>query len=120
MAWNKIDGSGSVPTPYADRTRGAERFERPGRRLEAGSGEAAERAGAGGDVAEISAGARKLVDLRAALEVGRAAAAELSDPRADAVEQARERLETGFYASEDVRLETAERVDRIMRDLDSL
>lgn len=51
------------------------------------------------DQADISDTAHKLVDLRAAVDVGRAALAELPEVRADKVSLAKERLEQGYYQS---------------------
>jgi hypothetical protein len=73
-----------------------------------------------GDRAEISSGARDLVHLRAAVDAGRAAIAEEPDSRPDRVAAARERVASGYYQSEAVRLKTAERLQGVLNTLESL
>ena len=59
------------------------------------------------DHAEISDKAHKLVDMRKALDVGRAAIEREPDIRADKVALARERIDSGFYQSVEVREQVA-------------
>lgn len=73
-----------------------------------------------GDRAEISTGARNLVDLRAAVDVGRAAIAEQPDTRADKVAAARQRVASGYYQSDEVRMKTAERLQGVLDSVDRL
>jgi hypothetical protein len=73
-----------------------------------------------GDRAEISTGARDLVDLRASVDAGRATLADVPDVRAERVAAARERLESGFYQTAEVRLATAERLKGLLKSLDAL
>ena len=66
-----------------------------------------------GDHAEISETAHKLVDMREALDVGRAAVGSEPEARADRIALARERIDSGFYQSAEVR-------DRVAGKLESL
>lgn len=60
-----------------------------------------------GDQAEISSKARALVDLRGALDAGRAAVDREPETRAERLATVRERLESGFYQSATVREKVA-------------
>jgi hypothetical protein len=73
-----------------------------------------------GDRAEISAGARDLVDLRASVDAGLAAFDGLPDVRAERVAVARERVASGYYQSSEVQSKTAERLKNVLKSLDSL
>lgn len=119
MAMDKINGS---PLP---RQGLLERFRGTGKstNLPVDGGVAAAdkpKSGAAGDRAEISDAARRLVDLRQAVDTGRAALALLPDPRPEKVAAARERLATGFYQSAEVRQTVAGRVAGVLEGLDQL
>jgi hypothetical protein len=66
------------------------------------------------DHAQISDDARRLVDLRQAVDVGRAAVERASEVRDERVAQVRERLESGFYQSTEVRERVAERISGLI------
>jgi hypothetical protein len=66
------------------------------------------------DHAEISDGAHRLVDLKQAVDVGRAALAREPEVRSDRVALARERLAAGFYQSAEVRERVAERISGLV------
>lgn len=73
-----------------------------------------------GDRAEISPGARDMVDLRAAVDAGLTALDAAPDVRKDRVEMARQRVASGYYQSDEVRGRTAERLQPVLRNLDAL
>jgi len=60
-----------------------------------------------------------LVELKQAVEVGKAALAALPDVREDRVAQARERMAEGFYHSIAVREKVAERLSGVLGALDA-
>jgi hypothetical protein len=108
MAMDRINGSPLLRQNQIDRFQGS---ERP--RGDSGAGEAAGAPPASGaeiDRAEISDTARKLVDLRQAVMVGRSALGGLPDVREDRVAQVRERLAMGYYQSAEVTSKVAEKV----------
>lgn len=118
MAMDKINGSPIPRQDLLDRFRG---IERGGTGNGSGSGAAGDVANAPTvDKADISDAARRLVDLRQAVDVGRNALAALPDVRPEKVSAARERLATGFYHSVEVRQAVAKRVAGVMDGLDSL
>jgi hypothetical protein len=118
MAMDKINGSPVLRQGLVDRFRGTERGSAgPG----TNSGATAEgTTAATTDKADISEAARRLVDLKQAVDVGRNALAALPDVRPEKVAAARERLATGFYHSVEVRQAVAERVAGVVNSLDNL
>jgi hypothetical protein len=118
MAMDKINGSPVPRQGLLDRFRGAERGAN-GTGAELGA-TTEPKTTAGADKADISEAARKLVDLRQAVDVGRNALAALPDVRPEKVAAARERLATGFYHSVEVRQAVAERVSAVVSGLDNL
>ncbi len=75
---------------------------------------------AGEDQAEISANAKKLVDLRQALNTGISALEEEPDTRASKMAQVKDRLASGFYQSADVRDKVAGRLATLFLEQDLL
>lgn len=75
---------------------------------------------ASGDTAQISDTAHRLMELRSAVDVGRASMAALPEVREDKIAQARERLQSGFYNSAEVRDKIANGVDAVFRGMDKL
>lgn len=118
MAMDKINGSPLLRQGLLDRFRGAERGQaQPGATETPAQGT---NPAVTADKADISDAARKLVDLRQAVDAGRAALAQLPDVRPEKVAAARERLATGFYHSVEVRQAVAERVGGVINSLDNL
>ncbi len=70
------------------------------------------------DQAVISPAGKQLVDLRQAVDTGRAALAALPDVREDRLNQVRQRLDQGFYQSTAVRDKVAERLAGVLSSLD--
>lgn len=120
MAMNRI-GRPPIAQPNV-----LERFRNSGGKREVESGHDNQPATPGnlagyvGDRVEISDRARKLADMKQALVAGRRALAEVPDVRQDRIAQARTRLHTGYYHSEDVRKETAARLGSVLRKLEEL
>lgn len=118
MAMDKINGSPLLRQGILDRFRGAER----------GAGQAGTNPGGAtdpstaptADKADISDAARRLIDLRQAVDTGRRALAELPDVRPEKVAAARERLATGFYNAVEVRDAVAERLAGVVAGIDNL
>ena len=118
MAMDKINGSPLLRQSAVDLFRST---ERGGSGAESSAGVAGSAAsGANADKADISAAARRLVDLKQAVDAGRQALAAIPDVRPDKVAAARERLATGFYHSVEVRQAVAERVAGVISNLDNL
>lgn len=116
MAMDKINGSPLLRQGLLDRFRGTERGA-----AQPGSPESADQlTRKSGDKADISDAARRLVGLKAAVDAGRAALAQVPDVRPEKVAAARERLATGFYQSAGVRETVAERVGGVLEGLDKL
>lgn len=118
MAMDKINGSPLLRQGLLDRFRGAER-----QGTQAGGPDPSAQGANGSkpaDTANISDAARRLVDLKAAVDAGRAALSQLPDVRPEKVTAARERLATGFYHSVEVREAVAERVGGVINSLDNL
>lgn len=118
MAMDKINGSPLSRQNAVDLFRGTERGTAGGGARATGAGESP--AGASGDRAQISEAARRLVDLKQAVDAGREALAALPDTRPEKVAAARERLATGFYHSVEVRGAVAGRLVGVLDDLDNL
>ena len=118
MAMERINGTPHFRQGILDRFRGSEaRSGTPGQDAGASAGGAPT---GGADKADISDAARRLVDLRRAVDTGRAALAALPDVRPEKVAAARERLATGFYQTIAVREAVADRVAGVVEGLDAL
>jgi len=72
------------------------------------------------DKAEISDTAHKLMDLRAAVDVGREAIDGLPDIREDRIVEAKKRLEQGYYNSQVVQDRLAGNLAKILGKIDEL
>ncbi len=120
MAMNPINHSPQLRQGVIDAFQGTQRRDQ-GAVEEAGGGNgrpAASRAPT--DRAEISETAHKLVELRRALDGGRAAAAEEPDMRDDKLAKVRERLAQGYYNSVEVRDKVAGGVDQVIQGMEKL
>jgi hypothetical protein len=100
-----------IPGADLGRAQQADQYARPQRRRADGAdgpgNVATPPAQQAADQAEISDRARAMVDLRAAVDAGRAALDALPDVRADRLATVRERLESGYYQSAAVREKVA-------------
>jgi hypothetical protein len=72
------------------------------------------------DRAEISAAARRLMEIHGTLEFGRKAVDDLPVLREDAVAAAKARLEEGYYHSEEVLDKVTDSVKQVFDGLDAL
>ena len=72
------------------------------------------------DKAEISDTAHQLMDLRAAVDVGRAALAETPDVREERVMEAKKRMEQGYYNSQVVQDKLAGILGNVLNKLDEI
>lgn len=118
MAMERINSAPLYRQGLLERFRGSD--ARPGNAGQEPAASAGSSAGGAADKAEISDGARRLVDLRRAVDAGRAALSTLPDVRPEKVAAARERLASGFYQSAAVRETVADRVAGVVEGLDAL
>lgn len=72
------------------------------------------------DHAEISDTAHQLMDLRAAVDVGRVSLESIPDVREDKVAEAKKRLEQGYYNSQVVQDEVASSLATLFGKMDEL
>ncbi len=72
------------------------------------------------DRAEISDTAHQLMDLRAAVDVGRSTLESLPDVREDKVAEAKKRMEQGYYNSQVVKDELAGALAKVFGKMDEL
>lgn len=121
MAMDKIDGAPILPQGTLESSRHNQRLEGAKKKhAQAAADPSGGPAPTFGDTAHISDAAHRMMDLRRAVETGRAALAALPETREDKLAQARERLNSGFYAENEVRAKIADGVDQVFRGLDEL
>jgi len=72
------------------------------------------------DKAEISDTAHQLMDLRAAVDVGRVALEAIPEVREDRVAEAKKRLEQGYYNSQVVQDKLAGNLAKVLGKIDEL
>lgn len=122
MAMDRINSPNLVRQGLVDKYKGAQKAKDADRDA-SGAGAAeqgAARPAQPADSVQISDAARKLVDLREAVDAGRAALGELPEVRDDKIAAARKRLEQGFYNSPEVTQEVAARLSKVMNDMEEL
>ena len=121
MAMDKINGAPILRQGALESSRHSDGLDAAKKK----AAEAAEDALGGpaanfGDTAQISDAAHRMMDLRRAVDVGRAAFSALPAMREEKLAQARERLKSGFYDSNEVREKIAANVDRVFQGLEEL
>ncbi len=121
MAMDKINGEPILRQGALESSRHSDRLDAAKKK----AAEAAEDALGGpaanfGDTAQISDAAHRMMDLRRAVDVGRAAFSTLPATREEKLALARERLKSGFYDSSDVREKIATGVDQVFQGLEEL
>jgi hypothetical protein len=83
-----------------------------------------QKSGAGGTAVrpmlEISAEARERIERQEALQMAREQYDQAPETRAEAVEQARQRLDSGFYDSDEVAEVLTEKLSTLIRRLDAV
>lgn len=121
MAMDKINGSPYVQPGTLDKFQGP---NRSGKKDDTSSGTEVGREAAPSnppaDTVEISDTAHRLMDLRQAVDTGRLALSGLPDVREEKVALARQRLESGYYASDEVRQDVAAKVQGVFKRMDDL
>lgn len=121
MAMDKINGSPLIRPGGLDQFLGTARSEKDGKAGVAGAGGSQPaREAKPADTMEISDAAHRLVDLRQAVDTGRDAIQALPEVRQEKVEEARKRLEQGFYHSQAVLDKVAERLGSVFSSMDEL
>ncbi|MCB1183254.1 hypothetical protein KDM41_07460 [bacterium] len=109
MAMDKVNGSPLLRQGLLEQSRQQEKVDGQKRaRQQSGADVPVETPPRGGDTAEISAAALRMMDLRLAVDAGREALGQLEEIRADKVALARERLHNGYYRTDEVRERVAE------------
>jgi anti-sigma28 factor (negative regulator of flagellin synthesis) len=122
MAMDRINDQNLIRQGLVDKYKGTQRSKDAGK---GGQGqEAAQnnptRSVKPADSVQISEAARKMVDLREAVDTGRTAMENLPEIREDKVAQARQRLEQGFYNSTEVKQEVAGKLSQVIDEMDQL
>ncbi len=121
MGMDKINSSSLLQSGMLDSARQNNKVDEK-KKPEAQATEAvpAVSAPASGDTAEISETAHRLMELRQAVETGRVAMAGLPELREDKIALARERLESGFYNSAEVRDKVATGIDAVITSMEKM
>ena len=121
MAMDKINGSPLPQQGILGNTRQNERVGNGSRNDGGVTGAPAPASQPlGGDTAQISDSAHRLMELRLAVDTGRAALELLPEIREEKVAQARERLNSGFYESAAVRDKVAGDIGGVIASMDNL
>ena len=113
MTMNKLDNSGLNPSRLAD-PYNATKPSPQGLSTVSAQPKGPMPPPSTGDHAEISDKGREMVDLKQAVDVGRAALEREPEIRADRVAQVKERLASGFYQSAEVRDRVAGRISSLV------
>ena len=121
MSINKVDGSSVLRSQMVDKFQGTsksedQKKETPGIPADGTNGKASVRS----DSLEISEAAHKLMNLQKAVDVGRTAMEATPDIREEKMDEVRQRLETGYYNSVEVRDKVASKVGNVIEELDKL
>ena len=122
MSANKIDRNHLVDTQAMARFQQSQRAEDTESEAASQDVRGAERRAAipAGEKLEISSSARKLAEMRQLLDAGRARLDAEPDVRREKVEEATRRLQSGVYATTEVRDQVAGRLQELMTRLDTL
>ena len=118
---DKIDGSKLIPSPQLDSFQGTTRSDKAdsGKGIPVGT-KASENQAKTGDTVEISAKAKKLMEMRQVYESGLESLEQGPEVREEKVDEARARLNAGFYNSAQVREKVADEVADAFRGIDEL
>jgi len=121
MVMDKINGFSNLSKGLLDKFQGSGRTDSKDRNI---SGEthpgSPERRTIPADKADISPTAHRLNALRNAVDSGLRALEALPEVRQERVDEARSRLDRGFYNSVQVRDRVAERIGAVSRQLEEL
>lgn len=118
MAMDRVNGSPLVRPNILDQFQTTKKGEDKSEGTAPAAGTATTQGKPTVDKAEISAAARELVDLRRAVETGRAALAELPEVRTERVAEVQQRLERGYYQSIEVRDKVAGRLMGVVQAME--
>jgi hypothetical protein len=121
MATDKIQGFNLNRRGLTDLFRQTERADDAHQnRVRSPVGESVTKTPVPTDKAEISATAHQLMALRRDVIAGREALAQEPEVRAELVQEVRKRLRQGYYRSVSVENHVADRLDRLIRNLEDL
>ncbi len=128
MAMDRINSHNLVRPGLVDKYKGAQRSSGSDKTSasdraaldQQGLDKGSARSSAPADSVQISDAARKLVDLRAAVDVGRAALEATPEVREDKVAEARKRLDQGYYNSPEVQDKVAGRLSQVVKGMEDL
>ena len=121
MSMNKIDGSQLIPSRQLDSFQGTTRSEKS----DSGSGAPASGVGSEnqtktGDTVEISAKARKLMEMRQVYDAGLESVKDVPEVREAKLAEVRARLDQDFYNSVEVREKVADGLIEAFKGIDEL
>ncbi len=119
MSMDKINGSPLMRPGLLDRFK-VDKKEQDGEEASSVSTSGESPATKTSDRAEISDTAHQLMDLRAAVDVGREALEAIPDVRSERVALAKERLEKGYYNSQVVQEKVAGSLASVLGKIDEL
>lgn len=119
MSMDKINGSPLMRPGLLDRFK-VDKKENEGADKPSTSNSADSPTTAPADRAEISDTAHQLMDLRAAVDVGRVSLEGVPDVRQDRVAEAKKRLEQGYYNSQVVKDEVAGTLAKVLGKMDEI
>ena len=120
MSMNRVTGGSPYVQPNLLDKFQTDKKDKEGRTDPAASSVANSASNPVADRAEISDTAQKLVDLRAAVDTGRAALEDLPDIREEKMAQVRQRLQDGHYASVEVKEKLSEILQGVLNTMDEL
>ena len=120
MSTEKIQGSSLQQQQALQRFQRVRREAEQSPRSEVEPETASARGAEAGEKLEISDRARRIQDLRAAVEAGRTALAEAPELREEAVSRARRHLDAGALSTAEARDVTAARLQGVMERLHRL
>lgn len=121
MEMNKINGLPLTNPNLVDKFQGSNRSDaKQDPAVDSGSLAEGNQPGQVADRAEISDTGQRMVELRRAVDAGRAAIEALPETRAQKMVEVRARLESGEYDSPEVRSQVAARLENVVKSMDSL
>ena len=120
MSMDKINGSPLMRSGLLDRFKVDNKDKEASEKSPGVSPGNSTAASAPADKAEISDTAHQLMDLRAAVDVGRASLEAIPEVREDKIAQVKKRLEQGYYNSQVVKDELASTLANVLGKMDDL
>lgn len=121
MGMNKINNASLMQSQMLEKFQGTSRSDKAEKDGQTQANEATNAKNAApADKADISDRARQLMDLRQAVDTGRMAMEALPDVRSEKMAEVRARMEKGYYNSTEVLDEVAEKIGKVIGNMDEL